>query len=284
MSAAAWLASLDLRADALEVVTAITRVATYAADLELLSADAAARQNQLALRGGVSYLDGGWQTLVDGLVRRATDTGASVACGRGAEGVEAHGSDWIVHTSDGELHAPSVILAVGDPEATRRLLPADPGWNPGVDATAACLDLGVRRPPRHRIAFGLDEPLYLSTHCPPAQLAPPGSAVVHVMRYGARSSDVDRPQLETLARTAGIDEADIVTQRFLHRMVVAHRLPQPGLGLKGRPPVEVPGMRGVFVAGDWVGPVGLLADASLVSAEAASVAAVANVQRSLSAA
>jgi hypothetical protein len=40
----------------------------------------------------------------------------------------------------------------------------------------------------------------------------------------------------------------------------------------------------VFVAGDWVGPVGLLADASLVSGEAAAVAALANVRRSLSAA
>ncbi len=284
ISAAAWLASLDMRADALQLATAITRVATYAANLELLSADAAARQNQLALRGGVCYLDGGWQTLVDGLVRRATDNGASMVFGRAVQGLDAHGHDWVVHTNDGELRAPSVILAVGDPEATRRLLPLDPGWDAGVDATAACLDLGVRRPPKHRVAFGLDEPLYLSTHCPPAQLAPTGSAVVHVMRYGARSSDLDRPQLETLAKRAGIDEADIVTQRFLHRMVVAHRLPQPGLGLKGRPPVQVPGMRGVFVAGDWVGPVGLLADASLVSAEAAAIAAVANVQRSLSAA
>jgi phytoene dehydrogenase-like protein len=284
MSAAAWLASLDLRADALQLVTALTRVATYASNLELLSADAAARQNQLALRGGVSYLDGGWQTLVDGLVRRATENGVSVVSGCGVKGLDAHGRDWIVHTGDGELRAASVILAVGDPVATRHLLPVDPGWDGGVDATAACLDLGVRRPPRHRIAFGFDEPLYLSTHCPPAQLAPPGSAVVHVMRYGARSSDLDRPQLETLAKRAGVDEADVVTHRFLHRMVVAHRLPQPGLGLKGRPSVQVPGLRGLFVAGDWVGPVGLLADASLVSAEAAAVAAMANIQGSLSAA
>jgi phytoene dehydrogenase-like protein len=288
LSAAAWLSSLDLRADALQLVSALTRVATYASNLELLSADAAARQNQLALRGGVIYLDGGWQTLVDGLVRRATDNGASILAGRAAQGLDGHGPDWVVRTNSGELRAASVILAVGDPEATRRLLPVDPGWDAGwdagVDATAACLDLGVRRPPAHRVAFGLDEPLYLSTHCPPAQLAPAGSAVVHVMRYGARGSEVDRPNLEALAHRAGIDDADIVTQRFLHRMVVAHRLPQPGLGLRGRPPVQVQGMRGVFVAGDWVGPVGLLADASLVSAEAAAVAAKANVQRSLSAA
>ena len=67
----------------------------------------------------------------------------------------------------------------------------------------------------------------------------------------------------------------MVTDRFLHRMIVAHALPRPGAGLAGRPPVEVPGLRGVFVAGDWVGPVGMLADASLASAEAAARAAVA---------
>jgi phytoene dehydrogenase-like protein len=284
LSASAWLDSLDLRADALQLVTALTRVATYSSNLELLSADAAARQTQLALRGGVTYLDGGWQTLVDGLLRRATDNGVAVLGGRAAQSLDPHESGWIVSTSSGDFHAASVILALGDPESTRHVLPVDPGWDAGVDATAACLDLGVRRPPRHRIAFGLDEPLYLSTHCPPAQLAPPGCAVVHVMRYGARSSDLDRPQLEALAKQVGIDEADVMTRRFLHRMVVAHRLPQPGLGLRGRPPVEVPGMHGVFVAGDWVGPVGLLADASLVSGEAAAVAALANVRRSLSAA
>ena len=90
LSAAAWLSSLDLRADALQLVSAVTRVATYASNLELLSADAAARQNQLALRGGVSYLDGGWQTLVDGLVRRATDNGASILTGRAATTHASH--------------------------------------------------------------------------------------------------------------------------------------------------------------------------------------------------
>jgi len=42
----------------------------------------------------------------------------------------------------------------------------------------------------------------------------------------------------------------------------------------GRPPVAVPGRPGVHVAGDWVGPRGLLADAALSSgAEAGRAAA-----------
>ncbi|HTZ10385.1 MAG TPA: hypothetical protein VMB72_15035, partial [Acidimicrobiales bacterium] len=54
---------------------------------------------------------------------------------------------------------------------------------------------------------------------------------------------------------------------------VSHALPRPGPGLAGRPPVAVPGRPGVFVAGDWVGPVGLLADAALDSGRAAGEAA-----------
>jgi len=124
------------------------------------------------------------------------------------------------------------------------------------------------------VLFDLDRPLYLSTHAPSARLAPAGAALVHVLRYGARSSDEDRPELRRHAAAAGIGEADVVVERFLHRMVVSHSLPAPGRGLAGRPPVAVPGRSGVFVAGDWVGPIGLLADASLASGFAAGEAAV----------
>ena len=54
--------------------------------------------------------------------------------------------------------------------------------------------------------------------------------------------------------------------RFLHRVVAATDTPTAETGgLAGRPPVTVPGMPGVHLAGDWVGPDGLLADAALAS-------------------
>jgi hypothetical protein len=57
-------------------------------------------------------------------------------------------------------------------------------------------------------------------------------------------------------------------------MVVAGGLPTPaGGGLAGRPGIEVAAHRGVFVAGDWVGPAGLLADGAFASGEAAGAAA-----------
>jgi len=44
-------------------------------------------------------------------------------------------------------------------------------------------------------------------------------------------------------------------------------------GLGGRPRHDETGVAGVTMAGDWVGPVGLLADASLTSGRAAGLAA-----------
>jgi phytoene dehydrogenase-like protein len=67
----------------------------------------------------------------------------------------------------------------------------------------------------------------------------------------------------------------VVTSRFLARMVVAGAAPIAARGgLGGRPAVEATGLPGVYLAGDWVGPTGLIADAALASGQAAAVRAV----------
>jgi hypothetical protein len=144
--------------------------------------------------------------------------------------------------------------------------------------TAACLDLGVRHT-RTRLAFGIDEPLYLSPHAPGGHLAPEGMGMVHVARYGASAPDADRARLEAFAASAGIAPGDIATSRFLPSMSVVTAMPAVGRGIAGRPPVAVPAAPGLFVAGDWVGPVGWLADTSLVSGERAGLLAAEAVTR-----
>ena len=209
-----WIASLGVGPRGAGVVSALTRVATYAGDLDLVSADAAVSQLQLALEGNVVYLDGGWQSLVDGLVAAAASGGARVLAGERATVLQA-GTDgaFDVRTSERTLRAASVVVAGGSPAAARALLPHAPPWELGAPATAACLDLGLRRMPATMVAYGLDQPLYFSTHSPKAHLAPTGGAVAHVMRYGARTSSEDRAQLWALARRCGPPRRCLPRQR-----------------------------------------------------------------------
>ena len=65
-------------------------------------------------------------------------------------------------------------------------------------------------------------------------------------------------------------QARVVEKRFLPSMIAANTLvsAEEG-GLAGRPGPVVPGVEGVFLAGDWVGAEGMLAEASLASGKRA---------------
>jgi phytoene dehydrogenase-like protein len=265
-----WLASCRLRPDAEAVLRALIRLSTYTADVDEFSADAAISQLQAAA-GGVVYLHGGWHQLIDALAAKV-----EVLTGAEVTGIEPAGARVEVRTRDATMVADQVVVATGGPASVRRLLPADPGWGDlGPPLTAACLDLGVRRVPDPGYVLSLDDPLYATVQSPPARQAPEGEAVVAAIRYGARSADEDRPQLEQLVVDAGVRPDEVVTSRFLAHLSVTGTLPRAATGgLAGRPGVGDTGVPGVSMAGDWVGPVGLLADASLASGQAAGRLAV----------
>lgn len=273
-SVAEWLDVMGLAGAPRHLIEALIRVATYADAPHQLDAGAAVAAIQAALSPGVRYLDGGWQSLVDALAAKAQNAGVELH----REGVELvtadEASDTVgVRTSTGELRAGAVVLASGTPDVAARLLGGIPAsWPPlGPPASAACLELGLSQPPARRFILGVDEPTYLSTHAPPARLAPPGHAVVHVMRYQAPDDDTvaseQRAILDRLARQAGITSDAIVSERFLARMVVSGATPTAASGgLAGRVPVAVAEHPGVHLAGDWVGPNGMLLDAVASSA------------------
>ncbi len=265
-----WLAALRLRPDAEAMVRTLIRLSTYTADVDAFSADAAIVQLQAAAKRGVLYLHGGWAQLIEGLSAPLdVRTGVSVTGLDHADGVVE------VQTESGTLRTARAVVAAGGPAAVQRLLPVDPGWGDlGPPVTAACLDLGVRGIPDPGYVLSVDEPLYASTQGPPAHQAPDGQAVVAVIRYGARDATQDRHDLEGLAAVAGIRTEDIVTSRFLAHMTVTGTMPRAETGgLAGRPGILDSGVPGVTVAGDWVGPAGLLADASLASGHAAGLSA-----------
>ncbi len=129
--------------------------------------------------------------------------------------------------------------------------------------------------PLSLVAFGLDQPLYLSVHSAFARLAPDGIAVIHLMKYlgTGRNADDGHAEGELEAFLDGLQPSwqdRAAARRFLPAMTVAHCLPRAEEGgLAGRPGAEVVGLPNLFLAGDWVGSEGMLADASAASAREA---------------
>lgn len=123
--------------------------------------------------------------------------------------------------------------------------------------------------------LGIDEPLYLSVHSAYAKLAPEGGAVIHVAKYLGTSIEPD-PGRDGAEMEGLLDLLQpgwrkvLVKKRLLPAMFVSNALVTAAQGgLAGRPDTKVGGSGGLYVAGDWVGPEGLLSDASYASARRA---------------
>lgn len=271
-----WFDHHQLPNDLRAMIEMYVRLTTYCNMPDQMAAPAAISQFALAQQG-VTYLDGGWQQLVDALLRVVEQHGGVVSVGPRVEGLTVDGDKWIVATEESAVPvaASCVVLAAGGPLAASQLVGEDPGWveAAGPQSRAACLDLGVDSEPSVPVLLAMNSPLYGSTHAPPAELAPEGRGLVGVMRYLAPDETLDRDQarreLLQHADRMGIAEGEIVMQRYLHSMTVAYGSP---LADRRRPRGDELANRKLWVAGDWVDssragePVPFLADAAVGSA------------------
>lgn len=285
VSVSEWLDQTFSHREVKEFVLAAIRVASYTNAPDLMSAGAAIEQLKKAFTKGVLYLDGGWQTLVDELRKVALGAGVTIEAGARVDAVtrDATGGVAGVRLAGGsEIEAPIVIIASSPSTALRLVEGADrtsiAKWvNWAIPVNAACLDVALSHLPipKATFALGVDRPLYLSVHSATARLAPEGSALIQTAKYlppndPASSDEIER-ELEGLLDLVqpGWREA-IVYRRFLPDMVVMNGMPLARFGgMRGRPNPRVDDVRGLFVAGDWVGNEGLLVDAALASARAA---------------
>ncbi|MCY0999428.1 FAD-dependent oxidoreductase [Myxococcus sp. MISCRS1] len=272
-----WLDTRMSREDGRALVAALVRVATYASDLDALSAEAAVTQVQLAIEAGVLYLDDGWAALVDAVAAVAKASGATLELSARVEGVVVEqGQVRGLRLSDGSVCAADAVVLAGSPRDVASLLPEDAVLAKEAEGAtpirAATLELGLSRLPRSEslFALGVDGPWYASVHSAYARLGPEGGAMVHVMKYLSPSApEATEAELEAVmdALQPGWREV-LVARRFRPALVVSHWLPTASTGgLSGRPAPAVPHVAGLFRVGDWVGGEGMLSDASFASAE-----------------
>ncbi len=281
-----WLAAEVDDESVRRVLAALVHVSSYCADLDAIPAQLAIEQLQLVL-GGVRYIDGGWSTMIQSLVDRAEARGVEIKCRAKVDHI----------TNDGELEihfgradapnqptvlCPDAVVVAGlSPVATARI--AGSNYLERVAATCepvtvAVLDIVVDEfpQPQRRFALGLDEPTYFSVHSPPADLGRGTAAVAMKYLRTADNGDAEslRAELEAVCDQVQPGWRDsLLTSRFMRRMIVAHRVPNSGREIVQ--PV-VPDCSGIHVAGDWVGNVGHIADASIASGRAAADAVLSN--------
>lgn len=267
-SFAGWADGQRLRPRVREALSALLRLSSYAhAEDEVPAAEAIA-QIRLAL-GGTLYVNDGWQTLVDGLLEKAEAAGATIRSSAVATTLTRSASGWSVGLGSGEtLQAAGVVLAC-PPDVAASLI-GEPGRFANLRACRAnTLDLALSHRPEgsHDFVLGIDRPLYASVHSATARLTPTGGVLVHFARYLAPDEAPGLDAAEELEALADLTlpgwRKHVVRRQRLIAMPVVHALPTLAVP---RPDVDVPGMPGVCLAGDWVGREAMLSDTAAASA------------------
>ena len=264
-----------------EIIKAILRLNTYGNDPEIQSIGSALRQIYVNSREGPMYVDGGWQTLVDGLLTVAKNANARIVMDKKATSVKrTDSSGWQVLLSDKtQVSAKIVVIAAGPMDAYSLF---DEKERPEVLSKAAkaakpvrlvCLDVALSSLPDKDALFalGIDRPLYFSVHSTYAKLAPEGGALIHIAKYLGTSiapkPREDQPELEELLDLMQPGWRQVlVKKRPLPSMVVSNAVVIAATGgLAGRPDTKI--ADNLYIVGDWVGKEGLLSNASVASAK-----------------
>lgn len=298
-----------------DVLGALVRLATYSDHADTASAAASLAQMKIAMRGTVYVHEGwqrivdslhsaavasGVNFVTSMRIVGVEHDGAVRAVELGGLELDADRRDTqalVLPEAQPEpvegarLPADTVLLAVDPSSAAELAGDAGAEWATARPVTAACLDVALRSlpDPKTTFAVGLDAPLYYSVHSAVAHLAPKGCALIHTAKYRREQSatnqelDGDRGRREPHAAD---DEREleqlldrmqpgwrdlVVHRRFLPSMTVSNALVTPA----SPRPSAITGVRGLYVAGDWVGGEGMLSDAAFASARAAAKAILA---------
>lgn len=279
-----WL-DLKIRRPRLRrLMTSLAYPLVYTSALDLVSAEVFVDKFQRALKHPVHYVDGGWQVLVEGLRAASERAGARVVSNAHVERVEVSGGRARgVRLRDRSVVPASAVVAATGPRDAARLVDGDShaALRGVVDSLTpgrvACLDVALERLPSPDVPVvqDLDGPRFMTAQSLYSKVAPEGGALVYTFKQldPRRSGDPreDERDLEDLLDRAQPGWRQVLIKRqYLPRIEAICALPTAGGGgFAGRPGNRVPGLDGLYLAGDWVGHEGFLVDASVASARSA---------------
>ena len=272
------------------LIAATIRTVTYTNAPDILDMGMAVDQLQVTTKGRVFYVDGGWQTLVDGLLNAARRAGVTIETGVRGRSIERDGHTVTgVRLDDGCFIWASSVIIAADPSDASRLV--DDGRNDtlngwatqAVPARAACLDVALRRLPNPQatVAINTDNPYFMTAQSVYSKVAPEGGALIFTLKYLQPADHAGHGTEQELEAWLDLTQPgwrdDVVERRFLPNLTVSNWIVTAERGgLARRPGPDVPGISGLYVVGDWVGPRGLLAAAGLWSARLAAHAILAS--------
>lgn len=265
---------------------ALTRTATYTFDPDSQVAGPALKQVGRSLKSGVRYVDGGWQSIVDQLREKAVQAGVQLLESTGVSRIEQEqGAVRRIELADGRVLQTASVISTATPADTYRMTEGAEHtllqrWKEEArPVMAACLDLCLKRLPvtGRNVAIGLDCPIFFSNHSAAARLSEDGTVVVHLIKYNGSGEQDARADLSRLEAAMTLLhpgwEREVVARQFLPNLTVVQDYPHMG-GTQADVGPSVPGIAGLYVAGDWASHGELLVDAAAASARRAARQAV----------
>jgi phytoene dehydrogenase-like protein len=281
-----WIDGVTSKTRVRRLLYGVARPFLYTAALDLASADTFVAKLQQSLRSPVHYIDGGWQALVQGLALAARQAGAEVRVGQRVEELVTAGNQVRAVRLAGEREEQVTAAVLATTFEQARKLTAINLPQP-YTAEVACLDVALRELPEpgRPVVLDVDQPRFMTAQSVFAAVAPAGAALIHTFKQldARQPSDPrqDEAELEDLLDTAQPGWRDQLVKRvFLPRLRASSLLPVASQGgLTGRPDVQHPDLTNLYLAGDWVGPVGFQVDASLASARRAAQAVLGQSER-----
>ncbi|MBT2755735.1 NAD(P)/FAD-dependent oxidoreductase [Mesobacillus foraminis] len=257
------------------------RLATYCHAPDMASAKVMVANLKNAM-GGVQYLDGGWQMIIDQLHNKAISSGVQVQSRSLVKQIKPIEQNQfkLVLSSDEEILGKYIICTAGPDELNEML-----GEKHDHDRNSffaqikavrgATLDVALTQLPcpNRLFAMGIPDPLYYSVHSNAATLSDdPNNAVLHVFKYHHPSDYIDETRVK-IELEQFLDQLQpgwrqyVITKRFIPNITVNQRLPQIGDEQQlTRSTTKIPGL---YIAGDWASPDCILADGAASSGKQA---------------